>query len=223
MLLLSADTSGKNGSVALCNCHEDSGCDVLEVVSLLGGTFSAQLIPQIASLLSKHGFSKHDLGALAVATGPGSFTGLRVGLAAMKALGEVLKKPIAGVSLLAAVAAASSSTGSVLALMDAGRREVFMGRYNILVDDSELRAVAEDLARIDDVAPAHGENVVTPDENLVEYLLQKGIAAKLIPRPGSDAIARLGWRKIQRGDAISPEQLEANYIRRIDAEIFSKP
>jgi len=73
------------------------------VVPLAGGAFSAQLVPQIAALLEKHGYSKHDLGAFAVASGPGSFTGLRVGLAAIKALAEALQKLIAAVSLLEAV------------------------------------------------------------------------------------------------------------------------
>ena len=77
---------------------------VLEVVPLTGGAFSAQLVPQIAALLEKHGHSKSDLGAFAVASGPGSFTGLRVGLAAIKALAEALQKPIVAISLLEAVA-----------------------------------------------------------------------------------------------------------------------
>ena len=81
-----------------------SEIDVLEVVPLTGGAFSAQLVPQIAALLEKHGHSKSDLGAFAVASGPGSFTGLRVGLAAIKALAEALQKPIAAISLLEAVA-----------------------------------------------------------------------------------------------------------------------
>jgi len=95
MLLLAADTSGKHGSIALAHCEPDASCAVLEVVPLAGGTFSAQLIPQIAALLAKHGFSKRDIGAFAVASGPGSFTGLRVGLAAVKALVEILGKPVA--------------------------------------------------------------------------------------------------------------------------------
>ena len=107
MLLLAADTSGKHGSIALARCGPDEECEVLEVVPLAGGTFSAQLVPQIAGLLEKHGFSKQDVGALAVVSGPGSFTGLRVGLAAIKALAEVLGAPIAVVSLLEAVATAS--------------------------------------------------------------------------------------------------------------------
>ena len=88
MLLLAADTSGKHGTIALAQCAAE-GCDVIEVVPLEGGTFSAQLVPQIAALLAKHGFNKTDIGGFAVASGPGSFTGVRVGLAAIKALAEV--------------------------------------------------------------------------------------------------------------------------------------
>ena len=90
MLLLAADTSGKHGTIALARCGPDDACMVVEVVPLEGGTFSAQLVPQIAALLAKHGFSKADIGGFAVVSGPGSFTGVRVGLAAIKALAEVL-------------------------------------------------------------------------------------------------------------------------------------
>src|ERR1035441_10071585 len=93
MLFLAVDTSGRNGSVALARGGR-SVLDVLDVVRLDGGAFSAQLVPQIAFLLEKHKYTKSDLGAFVVASGPGSFTGLRVGLAAIKALGEALQKPI---------------------------------------------------------------------------------------------------------------------------------
>src|SRR5438270_4459217 len=100
MLLFAADTSGKNGSIALAQGRADGSCDVLEVVPLEGGRFSAQLIPQLFSLLNKHQRHKEEIGGFAVASGPGSFTGLRVGLAAVMALAEVLGKPIALISLL---------------------------------------------------------------------------------------------------------------------------
>ena len=104
-LLLGTDTSGRNGSIALARVTPgQSDVDIVEVVPLAGGAFSAQLVPQIAALLEKHGYRKTDLGAFAVASGPGSFTGLRVGLAAIKALAEALQKPIAAISLLEALA-----------------------------------------------------------------------------------------------------------------------
>src|SRR3981081_3345385 len=104
MLLLATDTSGRYGSIALARANEDAPAsntldlrevEILEVVALSGGTFSAQLVPQVAAMLAKHGFSKNDIGGFTVASGPGSFTGLRVGLAAIKGLAQILGKPMA--------------------------------------------------------------------------------------------------------------------------------
>lgn len=224
MLLLSIDTSGKYGSIALSRCNSDGSCDAIEVVPLVGGTFSAELVPQISALLAKHGFSKQDIDGFAVATGPGSFTGLRVGLAAIKALAEALGKPIAAVSLLEAVAGAGSEAGRVLAVMDAGRKEVFAGDCEVDASHSKIRVTSEELIRLDELSSrVHGRRVLTPDEDLGNQLRQNGVTIQMVTRPRSDAIARLGWRKIQAGETVTPEQLEANYIRRADAEIFSKP
>ncbi len=101
--------------------------ETLELVSLEGGNFSAQLVPQISDLLNKHGLSKSDIDGFAVAAGPGSFTGLRVGLAAIKALAEILRKPIAAISLLEAVARSAGREGRLLAALDAGRGELYCG------------------------------------------------------------------------------------------------
>jgi len=79
MLILGVDTSGKDGSLVLVQ-FEAEASRTLEIVPLAGGTFSAQLVPQIAALLQKHGMTKHQIDAFAVVSGPGSFTGLRVGL-----------------------------------------------------------------------------------------------------------------------------------------------
>src|SRR6516165_8548989 len=107
MLLLATDTSGAHGSIALADCESGKDPAILELVPLTAGAFSAQLVPEIAALLKKQGFTRNQLGAFAVASGPGSFTGLRVGLAAIKAFAEVLGKPIAAVSLLEAVVSVS--------------------------------------------------------------------------------------------------------------------
>src|SRR5579862_5565257 len=102
MILLGVDTSGRNGSIALAKASEGrKSVEILDLVPLDGRAFSAQLIPQVAALLQRHAHahSKKDLSAFAVATGPGSFTGLRVGLAAIKALADTLKKPIVAISI----------------------------------------------------------------------------------------------------------------------------
>jgi tRNA threonylcarbamoyladenosine biosynthesis protein TsaB len=218
MLLLAVDTSGKHGSIALARCDGDL-CDVIEIVPLAGGTFSAQLVPQIAALLRKHGFGKQDIGGFAVASGPGSFTGLRVGLAAIKGMAEVLDKPIAAVSLLEAVAIASQDHGRVIAALDAGRNEAYLGEYE--VEASGARLIGERLISLTELPT--GMKLVTSDQSVANAARAKGISVQEIERPGSVAIARLGWKRIVSGLTVSPEALEANYIRRSDAEIFSKP
>ncbi len=219
MLLLGFDTSGKQGSIALAE-GDAGGCNVLEVVPISGGTFSAQLIPQVAELLSKHKRTRQDLGGIAVASGPGSFTGLRVGLAAVKALAEVLKLPIAAVSVLEAMAEGSGHKGRVLAALDASRQEVFAGEYEI---DSEARMVGEWLLNGEEflTRARTGAQVVTCDDVIAGLLSGHGVGAIRIERPRSDAIARIGLRKLLAGYTVSVEALDANYIRRSDAEIFS--
>ena len=130
MLILGVDTSGKHGSIALVEC-DATACRRLELVPLQGGTFSAQLVPQIAALLQKRGITKGQIDAFAVVSGPGSFTGLRVGLAAIKALADVLQRPVVAVSLLEAVALAAGVNGRLTAVLDAGRGELYVGVYDV--------------------------------------------------------------------------------------------
>jgi tRNA threonylcarbamoyladenosine biosynthesis protein TsaB len=217
MLLLAADTSGKYGSIALARGNDDGTCEIIEVVPLPGGTFSAQLVPQIAALLSKHGFGRHDLGGFAVASGPGSFTGLRVGLAAIKALAEVMDKPIAVVSMLEAVARVGTSQRKIMAALDAGRDEIYAGQYEAGNSKGERL-----LTRQEFLAEASGWIVTTPDTRIADLARSAGLEVQEVQAPRGDAIARLGWPKIIAGDTVSPEELEANYLRRSDAEIFSK-
>jgi tRNA threonylcarbamoyladenosine biosynthesis protein TsaB len=209
MLLLAIDTSGKDGSIALANC-EGGDCTILGLAPLDGGAFSAQLVLQIAALLVKHGFTKHDIDAFAAASGPGSFTGLRVGLAAIKALAEVLNKPITAVSLLEALAA--NTKEPAIAAMDAGRKEVYVRQH----DGSESLLTQEEF-----LAAARGQLTRTADKTIAELTRTAGLRVEEIPRPRSDAIAPLGWKKLQLGQTVSPEALDANYLRRSD-QIFAK-
>ncbi len=234
MLLLGVDTSGPQGSLALCRAEsqprsfsrrpedaQDFAC--LEVVSLAGGAYSAQLVPELSALLARHGHSKLELDGFAVASGPGSFTGLRVGLASIKALAQVLGKPIAAVSVLEAVAAASDRQGKVIAAVDAARKQVYVGEYQI--ENGRAQAVRESLFTNEEFAAAAAScgavQVVTPEVSVANLL--HGIAVQVIARPRADAYARRGFAKILAAETISPEDLDANYIRRSDAEIFAKP
>jgi tRNA threonylcarbamoyladenosine biosynthesis protein TsaB len=224
MLLLAIDTSGKHGSIALARAGEsgDGGnVEMIEVVPLAGGTFSAQLVPQIAALLSSHGFTKHDIGAFAVAAGPGSFTGLRIGLAAVKALAEVLEKPIAAVSLLEVCVLASGARGQIMAVLDAGRGDVYVGEYEIPAKAGQDPR-EHMLSRSEFLAQAKGWTVLTPEPAIAEAAGAAGLSVSMLAPISAAAVARLGWRKIQSGETVTPEQLEANYIRRTDAEMLEK-
>lgn len=223
MLLLVTDTSGKHGFVALVRAREEgeSKLEVVEEVPLAGGTFSALLVPQIADLLSKHQFHKSDVRAFIVIAGPGSFTGLRVGLAAIKALAEILDKPIVPVSLLEVVAVSAGRPGRVLAVLDAGRAEVYVGEYEVANESARL--IEERLRPRDEFfSLAQNQTAVTPDASLALAARAAGAPIVQVEPIRAAATAKVGWRKLQDGDVVSPEQLEANYIRRTDAELFGK-
>src|SRR3974390_2367731 len=103
MLIVAVDTSGRKGSIALCRGDLEK-FELLQLSSLEGGTYSAQLMPRIAEALKLNQLDKTEVDGFAVVSGPGSFTGLRVGLATVKGLCEALRKPLTTVSMLQEVA-----------------------------------------------------------------------------------------------------------------------
>ncbi len=224
MLLLVTDTSGRLGNVALVRAESGSDSNdirVIEASPLSGGAFSAQLVPQIAALLAKHHFSKTDIDAFIVVAGPGSFTGLRVGLAAIKALAEILAKPIVAVSLLEVVAVASGREGKIEAVLEAGRGDVYAGQYEIV--GGIARLLREQLVSKDELAQASQEFVIaTPDPALATVARNSSLPLVEIPPVDAEMIARLGWRKLLAGETVAADLLDANYGRRSDAEIFVK-
>jgi len=221
MLLLAVDTSGKHGRIALAQCGPGNACDLIEAFPLTGGMFSALLIPEIAQLLTKHGFTKTDISAFVVVSGPGSFTGLRIGLAAIKALAEVLAKPIAAVSLLEAMAIAGRSQGKISSVLDAGRGEVYVGEYD--TGPGGTRMLGERmLSRGEWLDTAGNATVVTQDGSVAEAARAKGLRVIQVEATLGDGIVQLGWKKLSGGETVSADALEANYIRRSDAEIFAK-
>ena len=217
MLILGVDTSGKDGSIALAE-FEQGNVRTVEVVALEGGTFSAQLVPQISDTLKRHGLSKRDIGGFAVVSGPGSFTGLRVGLAAIKALAEVLQRPIAAVSLLEAIARVSELQGDVTAALDGGRNEIYAADFHISVPQTNMSH--QQLFTLAEFVTAHSDRrIITPDAKIADLIGEKGLSVTQINRPRADVVARLGFEKIEAGKVIAPEALDANYIRRSDAEV----
>ena len=162
-----------------------------------------------------------DIGGFAAVSGPGSFTGLRIGLAVVKALADVLAKPIAEVSMLAAVASAADSHGKVMAALDGGRNEVFIGEYE--VSAAGVRLIRERMLARSEWLDSAGEAIIlTPDLALAEAAQAKGLPVRKLDRPRSDMIAPPGWKKIAAGEIVSADALEANYIGRSESELFVK-
>ncbi|MBI2682610.1 MAG: tRNA (adenosine(37)-N6)-threonylcarbamoyltransferase complex dimerization subunit type 1 TsaB [Acidobacteriales bacterium] len=221
MYILAIDTSHQNGSVALA----EGGGAVFRLIGqsiVEGGTFSAQLVPSIATLLGKHGLDLSKLGCLAACVGPGSFTGLRIGLAAIKGLAEVMHIPIVGVSTLEALAHHATRDGLILAASDARRSEVFTGEYRRT--GGELRREAEYLctaveftARIQACGPSE---VVTSDARLAQLAGSVHAHVMTFSDPGSEAVARIGLAKFLRGETTSVDELDADYLRRDDNLFF---
>jgi tRNA threonylcarbamoyladenosine biosynthesis protein TsaB len=213
MLLLAVDTSGRTGGVTLARGNE-SGFELIESASIQGGMFSAELVPQIAQVLKNHAFAPRDLRGLVAVTGPGSFTGLRVGLTAVKGLAEVLLLPIATVTALEVLMAASEHALPAMAVIDAGRGEVYVRLTRAGSAEEILLLIAEaaEFAKSDNLHP------ITADSRLASEF----DSAELVEYCSSEIAARLGLKKLLAGDTVDVLAIDANYIRKSEAEYMYK-
>jgi tRNA threonylcarbamoyladenosine biosynthesis protein TsaB len=222
MLIVSVDTSGRRGSIALCRGNGDS-FEVLQLTSLEGGTYSAQLLPRIAEALEQNSLNKTEVDGFVVVSGPGSFTGLRVGLSTVKGLCEVLRKPLATVSMLEAIVLAHGRADeSVIAALDAGRGEIYVGEYQL--GSSRAPLVREYIAKLDEFArqiPALDRDLLTVDEKIAQSLRAANRNVTLVAPVHAGEIGRIGIRKLLMGETADPATIDVNYIRRSDAELFS--
>ena len=140
-----------------------------------------------------------------------------------------MQKPIVALSLLEAVAQTVAKRGRILAALNAGRGDAYVGDYEIFGDVARSnRVISERLLSREELlaaaanAAAQGGSIATPDLALAEALRAAGIAVQQVEYPNAGVIARLGWSRFERGETVSPDGLEANYMRHSDAEIFSK-
>ena len=126
MLLLALDSSTRQASVALCD--EDTLCG--EYTWQIGSNHSVELLDRVQRLVADCGSSMQAIDVVAVATGPGSFNGVRVAVASAKALAFALQKPLVGVSTLEIIAAQQHQwRGPVCAILEAGRSDLYAACY----------------------------------------------------------------------------------------------
>ena len=213
MRLLLINTAGGEGSVALADTDVLPAIVAAEV--LPGRTSSERLVPAVRRLMEACGWRLNELAAVVVVHGPGSFTGVRVGLSAAKGLSEAGGVPLIAVSRLALLAAcADGGGGPVHAVLDAGRGEFYYGEY------VGRRCLREVLMGGEDLRAAVAGGVVVVCEGKVAEALA-GLAPKVVEEPAAGDVLPLALERIAAGDFDDVETIDANYLRRTDAEIFA--
>jgi tRNA threonylcarbamoyladenosine biosynthesis protein TsaB len=194
-------------------------------------THSERLLPAVDHLLRAAGRTLADVDALAVALGPGSFTGLRIGVSTMKSLAFATGKPLVGVPTLDALAWTLPFAGHpVCPILDAKKGEVYAALYR--TDGGRLERLWEDRAIAPErLAAALAEEVpgpvvflgdgVAPFAPLLRRLL--GDDARLVPPanrlPSAATVAELGQAALERGERADPAALLPRYLRRSEAEL----
>lgn len=192
---------------------------------------SQQLFPLLRTVLHEHGLALPGIDLFAVNTGPGSFTGLRVGLAAVSGIAATLKKPVLGINALDVLAYDASDAGiqEVVVILNASRGEVFWGRRRIALDGS-ICTVGHDrilpLSQV--VAVVNGEvgeseTVFIGNGATALWSSLAGRSSRTIiaaSEPLAPVIAK--WASLQSPESLSAS-VEAYYIRPADAEIKKQP
>ncbi|MBZ5554305.1 MAG: tRNA (adenosine(37)-N6)-threonylcarbamoyltransferase complex dimerization subunit type 1 TsaB [Acidobacteriia bacterium] len=227
MLILSVDTASKAGSVAVLRDDVLLGCVETESTE----SHSVRLFAAVRFLTGQLKLRLNEFEAYAVTTGPGSFAGLRIGVATIKGLAEMNQKPVIPVSTLEAFAAAAAEvlpSPRIAALLDAHRSELYAGVY--AMSNGELEAVEPDrLMKVESFFASQPKvpcQFAGPDVDK--------FSSHITPNAGSGwsflrtswylapQVARLAARKFERAEKVSSEQVSIHYIRRSDAEMMFK-
>ena len=205
LLLHTASSSAEQpGFAALANAEI-----ILAEHRLAGRETAEQLFPVLREVLGATGLV--GLTAVGVVSGPGSFTGVRVGLSAAKGLCEAAAVGLVAISRLALLSA--SSPGRVAATLDAGRSEYFCGLYKdgacvseSLLTEQQTRSLIEQ----------EGGGIAC------ETLVAERLGVPLVPEPGAEMMRRLVLDRIAHGAWTDIASADANYLRRTDAELKAK-
>jgi tRNA threonylcarbamoyladenosine biosynthesis protein TsaB len=219
-LILAVDATGEHGSLALAR----GGAVVEELALHSPSGFAHVLFGSLQELLARNGVAAAQIDCFASASGPGSFTGVRVGLAFAKGLAEALGKPAVAVSNLRALAEFGEAPLRAT-LLDARRGEVYAAVYDGAGQAVSPEVVANfnswlERLEFDDV------EFISPDFSAfgdgftgTRFEEARRVTA---PRALAGAIALIAAGVFERGEAADPAALDANYVRRSDAELFWK-
>jgi tRNA threonylcarbamoyladenosine biosynthesis protein TsaB len=220
MKILAVDTTGQYGSLALA----ENGTVIAEAELFSTDGYAHVVFAKIQKLLFDNFWQLSDIKCFASASGPGSFTGVRVGLTVVKGLAEASSASVSAVSNLRALA--SFGTGNRRAvLIDARRDEVYAAVY----DDALLPLIPETVTRISKWLNAltgdDYEFIASSGSGLLDHLNETRFAQMprtVAPESLAGAVAQCAWTDAQVGALLSPVEADANYVRRSDAESFWK-
>ena len=219
MIVLGIETSGRSGSISL---HDDGTLLGECELAATGRRHARTLIPEIGRLVSEHSLSIKQIEGVAVSLGPGSFTGLRVGVVCAKTLAYSLKVPVVGVDTFAAIALATEEkTSTVWVIDDALRGDVFAGAYRLHNDDTietlhephiiEAHALRERL-NSSDLLTGPGIQKTHPIFESCRCAPEK------IHLPQAKLIGSIGSQRLRNDDVDDCWTLKPTYLRRSAAE-----
>jgi tRNA threonylcarbamoyladenosine biosynthesis protein TsaB len=197
--------------------------------------YSSWLLPAVSEVLKKAGVRMAEVDAFGVASGPGSFTGSRIGLTTVKAWGEVYGKPIVAVSRLELIAwHASGGTDYVASWADARRGQVFGAVYRrrenglervgdeMVMEPAKFLELASQLAGGEKIAWASGDAACMFEQKEWKAREELDEGFELVDGFLGIGIARMARNAVAAGRYTDALRLDANYVRRSDAEVFWK-
>lgn len=219
-LLLALDTTHEFGSLALVR-----GGETLEEAAVHAPDgFAHVLFGELQNLLNRQNVVLGDIDGFASASGPGSFTGVRIGLSCIKGLAEACGKPALAVSNLQALASFGTAVRRA-ALIDARRGQVYAAVYNAANEIVEPEVVTG-LGAWRAAFPEADLQLVSADFAPFEQAMAASRFAQAsrvtAPRALAAAIGQIASRRLCAGETGDPAALDANYVRRSDAELFWK-
>ena len=216
MKILGIDTSTPIGSVGLIDGERFVAEHTLSIVK----AHSSRLMPAIDQILKWADLTAHDLDACAVGIGPGSFTGIRIGVGTVKSLCYALKKPIIGVSTLEAIAYNLRYTDKLICpILDARKDEVyggvFRGGQNLVRQSDDLCVPIETLlSEIDDAAIFVGDGLQRYAPVIKgQFGDNVPLADPIFNVPRGASIARIGYNQLLNGKSDDYFSLTPNYVR----------
>lgn len=225
-MYLSIETSSLVSSIALGTKTMLKG----ELTVQASLTHSEQLVPHIDTLLEMCDVKKTDLKGIIVSIGPGSFTGLRIGLATAKAMAYGLQIPIVGIVTMKAMAYNAMFADRLIAVwIDAQKNNVYQALYRFAGDQLEeiespnvkdFDLALEELAARDEDVLFIGDGAYYDQEDIEEFSPLFKVAPPAMAIPRAQALLQAGIKRLERGEFDDVMSVVPFYLRRSEAEVL---